>query len=135
MVTREDMEQLRSLIQEHETLEQIYGRTPKTVEVADTYGDYRTGFKKTKVVRGRVPTKASKELRRQIEKNEKQILEKVTEMEKWMAEIDDSFMRDVIRLYYAAGMSQEEIGLLKGYEQSAISKKLKEFWQKWMKLE
>lgn len=130
MVTRKDLEQLRDLIQEHTTLVKMYGLTPKTEEVADTYGDYRTGFKRVKVIRGKVPTKKSKTLEKQIDRNVQKITDKLKEMERWMADIDDPFMRDVIRLYYAEGLTQEEIGIIKGYEQPLISKRLKEFWNK-----
>lgn len=125
---RKDLEQLRALRQELLTLQEKYLATPKTEAVADTYGDYRTGIKRTKVVSG-MSSKRSDSLRHKMEHKEAVLSLRVEEMEDWLDGIEDSEMRDILRLYYVMGLSQEEIGYRKGYSREGITKKLDRFWK------
>lgn len=127
MVRRKDMEQLRALNQELVTLNEKYRNMPRSEEAADTYGDYRTGYKKIKVMRG-YSTKKSDRLMKMINRKIEQIHRSLAEMEEWLDQVEDSEMRDILRLYYGDGLSLEEIGRRKGYDRSTIGKKLSKFW-------
>lgn len=125
---RQDLEQMRAMYQELSTLEKEYKRTPAE-EVGDTYGDYRTGHKIVKVMYGR-STKKKDKLRSKMNRKEAELCEALTKMETWLDEIDDSEIRDILRLYYAVGLTMDEIADRKGYERSSIGKKIDRFWKK-----
>lgn len=124
---RQDMEQMKALTQELDTLIKKYRETPAEY-VGDTYGDYRSGFKQIKVMHG-YSTEKKDRLRKKIRKKEDEIRRKLEEMEDWLESIEDAEMRDILRLYYAVGHTQEEIADMKGFERSSISKKLEKFWR------
>lgn len=125
---RQDLEQMRSMYQELSTLRKEYNRTPAE-EVGDTYGDYRTGRKIVKVMYGK-STKKKDKLRSKIRRKEEEICEELQKMETWLDEIEDSEIRDILRLYYAVGLTLDEIAERKGYERSSIGKKIDRFWKR-----
>ena len=125
---REDMEQIRALNQELETIREKYIRTPAE-EVGDTYGDYRTGKKIVKVMHGYSTVKRDR-LRDKMRRKEEQIRIALMEMEDFLDTISNAEIRDIFRLYYAVGMSLEEIGDRKGYDRSTIGKKIDRFWNR-----
>lgn len=125
---RKDMEQLRAMRQELETMKREYLVMPKVEEVADTYNDYKTGHKMTKVVRGFSSAKAD-ELRDKIYFKVLKLEAKIIEMEEWIECIEDSNVRDIFRLYYAMGLTQEQIGQRKHYSNQRISQIIDEYWK------
>lgn len=125
---RQDLEQMRAMYQELNTLQKEYNRTPAE-EVGDTYGDYRTGRKIVKVMYGK-STKKKDRLRSKMRRKEEEICEALTQMEAWLDEIEDSEIRDILRLYYAVGLTLDEIAERKGYERSSIGKKMDRFWKR-----
>lgn len=125
-MTKKELEQLRALHQEIETLEERYILTPPE-ECGDTYGDYSHGFKQIKVLQGLSTARADR-IRDRITKKYEQLTAKVDDMEEWLDDVEDSEMRDILRLYYANGLNQEEIARRKGYTRSAIAMKLKKYW-------
>lgn len=124
---RKDMEELRALREELDTLKTKYLRMPSSEHVGDTYGDYRSGRKVIKVAYGDSSERKDR-LRDKIEKKAERIEEKIRQQEEFLEEVEDSTMRDILRLYYAEGMSQAEIGKRKGYSRSAIGAKIDRFW-------
>lgn len=128
-MNRKDMEQLRALRQELNTLNERYLHMPKSEEVADTYGDYRTGRKKRKVVRG-YSSKRADNLKDKIDGKTNQLQAMIIELEEFLDSIESSEIRDIFRLYYVEGMTQEQIGDRKGYSRSAIGNKIDTFWDK-----
>lgn len=124
---RKDMEELRALREELDTLETKYLRMPSSERVGDTYGDYRSGRKVIKITYGNSNEKKDK-LRERIEKKAEKLEEKISRQEDFLETVEDSSMRDILRLYYADGMSQAEIGQRKGYSRSAIGAKIDRFW-------
>lgn len=126
---REDLEKLRQLKQELDTLITEYVTMPHSQEVGDTYGDYRTGHKVVKVMHG-VSTIRSDRLRNKIERKQRQLEAEVSAMEDFLDNIDDTRLRDILRLYYAKGLTQEEIGKKKNYSRQRIQQLLDEFWDK-----
>jgi predicted DNA-binding protein YlxM (UPF0122 family) len=51
-------------------------------------------------------------------------------LENYLEGIEDSEMRDILRLYFALGLTLEEIGRRKGYSRQAIGKKIDKFLEK-----
>lgn len=126
---RKKLESLRALRQELNTLEHKYMKMPHHEEVADTYGDYSIGMKRTKIIRGQSNYRSQK-LAERISAKSKKIEREVLELEEYLDNLDDSEMRDILRLYFAEGLTQEEIGRRKGYSRSAIGDKIEKFFEK-----
>lgn len=126
---RKDFEQLRALRQELKTLEEKLAKTPRSEYVGDTYGDYRTGQKKIKVVQGS-SSKRHDKLAKIYASKASQLKEKIVETEWELEQIEDPVIRDIFRLYYQDGLSEEEVGERKNYSRSAISTKINDFWNK-----
>ena len=127
-MNRKRLESLRALKQELDTLCNKYMKMPVMQEEADTYGDYSLGMKRTKVIRGQSDYR-SKKLTEKIETKSKRLEKEVLRLEEFLDGVADSEMRDILRLYYAEGLSQEEIGRRKGYSRSAVATKIKNFFQ------
>lgn len=125
---REDLEQLRALKQEIETLTQEYIHLPEE-RVTDTYGDYSTGRRKVKQMYTD-RKKGGAALEEKIRAKADRLTEKVREMETWLDGIEDSEVRDMLRLYYVAGMTLREIGERKGYDRTSVRKKMNRWWSK-----
>lgn len=126
---RKELEELKALHQEIETLEHRYLNTPRTEAVGDTYSDYSHGFKQIRVLQG-VSTKKSEAIKNRLEHKCEALLLRVEAMEAWLDSVEDSEMRDILRLYYANDLSQEEVARQKGYTRSGIATKLERFWRK-----
>lgn len=124
---KKDFEQLRQLKQELDTLRTEYAIMPRAEEVGDTYGDYRSGRKVIKTVRGPSTIRSDK-LRNRIEKKQAKLEEQIEAMENYLDEIEDPVIRDILRLYYANGLTQEEIGKKKNYSRQRIGQLIDEFW-------
>lgn len=126
-ITKARLEKLRALKQELETLEKRYLTMPSFEEVGDTAGDYRTGTKRIIKLYG-VSNDRYKELGEIIEKKSKKLAEEIIELERFLDNVEDSNMRDILRMYYAEGMTFEEVGDIKGYSPSSIFYKIKDFF-------
>ena len=50
-------------------------------------------------------------------------------MENFLDSVDDAEMRELLRLRYQDGLSQEEVGERMGYSRQAIQKKEERFWR------
>lgn len=127
-MNKRGMEQMRMLKQELDTLRFRYMKVPREEFVGDTYGDYRTGHKHIKTVQGYSTVKSDRLLEK-INQKQMELEQKVAELEDYIEEVEEAEMRDIIRLYYVEGYSQEQIGELKGYDRSTIAKKLNRFWE------
>lgn len=126
-MTRKDLEQLRALKFEIRSIE-IAMMRPKSKEQVSFYKDYRTGKGIPKSLTGYDGGREeSEKLEAELKRKKKQHLKRVAEIEAWIDGIDDPEMRGIIRLYYCEGRSQKDIGEELGYDQSAISYKIKRF--------
>lgn len=128
-ITRKRMEMIRALKQELETLEKKYIKMPRMEEVADTVGDYSLGVKRTLVIRGH-SDKRSKDLEEKIIVKQSKLENEVLLLENYLDGVEDSEMRDILRLYFVLGLTQDEIGVRKGYSRQAIGKKIDKFFEK-----
>lgn len=53
----------------------------------------------------------------------------IREVEAYIEAVPDPEMRNILTMYYVLGMKQEDIAEECGYEQSTISRRIKEFWE------
>lgn len=127
MITKEDLQHLRGLKVEIESLRAIKPR-PQVVPIF--YKDYKTGRGIPKTDVGLddgeqsaldLATKIARKIR------EREAL--ISAMEDWIERIDNPVDRSIIRYYYVEGLSQQEIGDRTGYAQSSISRILSALWE------
>ena len=126
---KDDLKKLRKLKRELADLERRIRENdfePKE-PVADTAKDYRTGFGKTIVIRGYGDDGWAK-LQDKYKRKRGQIAERVLELEKFLDGIKDPEMRQIFRMRYEDGMSQEEVGEAMGLTRQAIQKREERFW-------
>lgn len=126
MITKEDLQHLRGLKVEIESLLAIKPR-PQVVSIF--YKDYKTGrgIPKTDVGLDDGEQSAldlATKIARKIREREKLI----EAMEDWIEDIADPVERAILRFYYVEGLSQQEIGDRTGYSQPSVSRVLARFW-------
>lgn len=128
-MTKERLKKLRALIKEAEHLQCQYDDLicfPKE-EVADTYSDYRTGYPHTKATAG-YGDSAYPELRQKLDRKLREIQGEIMFLESWLGSVEDPEMRDILRLLYINGLTQEQAADELGYARETVSRKLKNFW-------
>ena len=127
-MTRNEMEQCRSLPMEIKAIEASM-KSPKSNYVIVFYKDYRTGKgipkAKQEVDNGEEELKILRAYHRRMVNKLKR---KLDAAEKFIASVDESEMRTILRMYYINGNSQQEIGDVLHYSQAAVSTKLSMFW-------
>lgn len=124
-----DLLKLKKLISEIESLQDELNRLeckPRG-RVVDYAKDYRHGYPRIITLIGlgdenyvRVKQKLAKSLVRAQQER--------LRIEEWLDGVDDPEMRNILRLQYVNGLTQEEIGDELGYSLSTIKRRLKEFW-------
>lgn len=124
---RKDFEQLRMLRQELKTIEEKLAKIPSKEYVGDTYGDYRTGQKKIRLIQG-TSSKRHDELAKRYRLKAELLKAKILATEEELEQIDDPVIRDIFRLYYQEGMSEEQVADRKGYSRPRISQLINGFW-------
>lgn len=129
-MTKERLKQLRAMKKEAEHLEEQIRDLPFRTGpyVADSAKDYRTGFPRTITIRG-YSTEKYEMLKKRLQKKLQKINTEVLELESWLDGVEDAELRDILRLQYLNGMTQEEIAEELGYARETISRKLREFWK------
>ncbi|MDO4472401.1 MAG: hypothetical protein Q4C17_04475 [Bacillota bacterium] len=128
MIDRKDFERLRALKQELQTIEKRIRRTPNTELLGDTYGDYRTGYKHIRMIQGKSNDR-KRRLEERYEAKAGELVARIEQTEEAMEQIDDPVIRDIFRLYYQEGLSEEAVADLKGYSRPRISQLINEFWK------
>lgn len=127
-MTRKEMEQCISLRHEIKAIEESM-KSPKSTYVSVFYKDYRSG---KGVPKSRQEIDNGEEELRILKayhtRYKRRLLMKLTEAEKFIASIEDSELRTILRMYYINGAGQKEIGDALHYDQTTISKKLRSFW-------
>lgn len=124
---RKELEDLRNLKLELDTLEGRYLRMPLSEEVGDTVKDYRTGKGIPVLLQGRSSYRHDK-LEQKIEQKSEELRCRITGLETFLDGVEDSEMRNILRLYYAEGLPQKEIAKRCGYSRSAITRKIAKFF-------
>ena len=54
----------------------------------------------------------------------------IEEVERFIENVEDVEMRNILTMYYELGMKQQQIADECGYDQSTVSKKITDFWEK-----
>jgi DNA-binding MarR family transcriptional regulator len=127
---KKEMKHLKKLIAEKKDLESRLEKQqfkPKE-ELADTVKDYRTGYPKTIVIRG-YGDKEWQRLRDVYYMKLGDICGRIQRMEDFLNSVEDAELREILRLRYQDGLSQEEIAERLNYSRSAIQKKEERFWK------
>ena len=127
---KERLKKLRSLIKEIEHLEieiEDVRFSPHEL-LSDTAKDYRTGYPHNIVISGYGDTEYIKLKQRLYEKLGRIQAERWY-LENWLDGVQDPELRDILRLQYVNGLTQEEIAQELGYTRSAIGMKLQRFWE------
>lgn len=128
-MTRERLKQLRALLKEAEHLEEEIKTLPFTSGgfVGDSVNNYSTGFPKPFLIQG-YSTQKYDRLKETLQKKLREIQKEIAELENWLEHIEDAELRDILRLQYVNGLTQEQIADELGYARETISRKLKDFW-------
>lgn len=128
-MTRERLKKLRALLKESEHLEEEIKTLPFTSGgyVGDSVNNYSTGFPKPFLIQG-YSTQKYDRLKETLQKKLREIQKEIAELEDWLEHIEDAELRDILRLQYVNGLTQEQIADELGYARETISRKLKDFW-------
>ena len=129
-MTKSRLKKLRALIREAEHLESEYTDAicfPKE-EVVDSAKDYSTGFPHTISISGYGDSSYA-DVRQKIYDKQRQIQIEIAYLESWLDSVDDPELRDILRLQYVNGLTQEEIAAELGYARETVSRKLRAFWE------
>ena len=127
MITKEDLQHLRGLKVEIESLRAI---TPRPQVVPIFYMDYKTGKGVPKTDVGLDDGQQSAlDLATKIAKKIREREKLIEAMEDWIEDIDNPVERAIIRFYYVEGLTQQEIGDRTGYSQPSVSRVLSSFWE------
>ena len=97
-------------------------------QVVDSVKDYRTGYPHTVTIAGYGSDEWVKLRQRLYEKLGRIQSERMI-LENWLDSISDPEIRDILRLQYINGLTQEEIAQELGYARETISRKLRTFWE------
>lgn len=128
-MNKSELQQLKKLRAERDSL---YDRIEKNRfnpknEVADTAKDYRTGSGKTIVLHG-YGNEEWKQLQMKYTQKVGDLTRRILLMEIFLENVEDSEMREILRMRYEDGMTHEDIGEKLGYSRQAIQKKEERFW-------
>lgn len=127
-MTRQEMEQCKSLRQEIKSIEEAM-KSPKSTLVNVFYKDYRTGVG---IPKSKMEWDSGEDNIRILEGNlkgcKRKLLRQLNKAEKFIETVENSETRTILRKYYITGMSQEEIADDMHYTQGRISQILNAFW-------
>lgn len=129
-MTKDRLKKLRALVKEAEHLQSQYIDAicfPKE-QVVDSYKDYSTGFPHTKSISG-YGDSAYVDVRQKLYEKQRQIQQEIAFLEDWLDRVEDPELRDILRLQYINGLTQEQIAVELGYSERTIRRKLCEFWK------
>ena len=129
-MTKNRLKKLRALIQEAEHLQSEYTDIlcfPKE-QVVDSAKDYNTGHPHTISISG-YGDPSYMDVRQRLYEKQRQIQAEIAFLENWLDSIDDPEMRDILRLQYVNGLTQEQIAAELGYSERTIRRRLREFWK------
>lgn len=124
------LKKLRALIKEAEHLQSQYMDAicfPKEF-VQDSVNDYRTGQPHPISISG-YGDSSYVDIRQRLYEKQRQIQQEIAFLEDWLDSAEDPELRDILRLQYINGLTQEQIAVELGYARETVSRKLKAFWE------
>ncbi len=124
------LKKLRALIKEAEHLQGQYIDMicfPKE-QVVDSTKDYKTGYPHTISISG-YGDSSYVDVRQKLYDKLNQIQEEIAYLEDWLCSVDDPELRDILRLQYINGLTQEQIADELGYSVITIKRRLRIFWK------
>ena len=124
------LKKMRALIREAEHLQSQYTEMicfPKE-QVVDSAKDYSTGHPHTISISG-YGDPSYMDVRQRLYEKQRQIQAEIAFLENWLDSIPDPEMRDILRLQYVNGLTQEQIAAELGYSERTIRRRLREFWK------
>lgn len=125
------LKKLRALIKEAEHLQSEYTDMicfPKE-QVVDSAKDYSTGHSHTISISG-YGDPSYMDVRQRLYEKQRQIQQEIAFLEDWLDSVEDPELRDILRLQYINGLTQEQIAVELGYSERTIRRRLREFWKK-----
>ena len=124
-MTKERLKKLRALLKEAEHLEEEIRDLPfRTGDyVADSAKDYRTGYPRVITIRG-YSTKEYYRLKRKQESALRKIQDEIAELENWLDGVEDPQTRDILRLIYIKGLTQEQAAEELGISTRTVQRKI-----------
>lgn len=124
------LKRMRALIKEAEHLQSQYMDAicfPKEL-VHDSANDYRTGQPHPISISG-YGDSSYIDIRQRLYNKQRQIQQEIAFLEDWLDSVEDPELRDILRLQYINGLTQEQIAAELGYARETVSRKLKAFWE------
>ena len=129
-MNKERLKKLKSLISEAEHLsveiEELQWFLKE--QVVDSVKDYRTGYPHTVAIAGYGSDEWVKLRQRLYEKLGRIQSERMI-LENWLDDVADPEIRDILRLQYINGLTQEETAQELGYSVITIKRRLRNFWE------
>ena len=128
-MTKKQLEKLKKLKKEAEQLKKLLERPASLREmVVDSVKDYRTGYPHNITIAG-CGQNSYPELQQKYYDKLQKIQKEIKVMEDWLDSVSDPEMRDILRLQYINGLTQEQIADELGYVRETVSRKIKKFWE------
>lgn len=128
-MTKKQLEKLKKLMKEAEHLKAKLEKPASLREmVIDSVKDYRTGYPHNIIIAGCGQNNYPDLQQKYYDKLQK-IQQEIATMEDWLDAISDPELRDILRLQYADGLTQEEVADELGYSRATIARRIKEFWK------
>lgn len=124
------LKKLRALTKEAEHLQSQYMDAicfPKEF-VQDSVNDYRTGQPHPISISG-YGDSSYVDIRQRLYNKQRQIQQEIAFLEDWLDSVEDPELRDILRLQYINGLTQEQIAAELGYSVITIKRRLRDFWQ------
>lgn len=121
-MTKQELEQLKSLKQEVKQLQNELRHMPLTTDSVKGSMDEFPYIEQTFKIVG-VDMDKAKRLRKKLGRKLDELQDMIEVMEDWLETVPDSEIRTILRLKYRNGMNWARIGEELGYDRTTVSKK------------
>lgn len=120
-LTEKELKQLKALKSEVELIaKEIVNIRPEYV--VDSAKDYRSGYPHNIIIKGYSNEKLI-QLREKLEKKQLLLQRKIYKLEEWLDNVEDSEMRQILRLRYRRGLTWNEIAKELHYSDESVPRK------------
>ena len=123
-MTKTELEQIITLKAEIKTLQQQVSDV-KSLTVSDTVTGCTPKRPDKHVIRiTGIDTRKSERLHEKMRKKLRELQTLLYDLEMWIEGLPDPEIRNIFRLYYRQGLTQQQIGDELGYDRSSVAKKI-----------